>query len=223
VYRRLAIIASFLVIFWTLVACSRAPSDENAEASPAASSSENADASPAPGVFASKQTTLPAGTVVTVRLGHAVGSKISTSGDHFSATVAQPVQLAGKTVVPAGAEASGRVVEAVPQGRFKGAAVLRLVLESVTVNGEARDVKTSSVSRSLKGKGKRTATLIGGGAGAGALIGGLAGGGKGALIGAAAGAGAGTAGAAYTGNKEIVLPAESILSFTLTEPITIKM
>jgi hypothetical protein len=111
----------------------------------------------------------------------------------------------------------------VPQGRFKGASVLRLVLESVTVNGEVRDVKTSSVSRSLKGKGKRTATLIGGGAGAGALIGGLAGGGKGALIGAAAGAGAGTAGAAYTGNKEIVLPAESILSFTLTEPITIKM
>jgi hypothetical protein len=73
--------------------------------------------------------------------------------------------------VPAGAEASGRVVEAVPQGRFKGAAVLRLVLESVTVNGEARDVKTGPVSRSLKGKGKRTATLIGGGSGAGALIG----------------------------------------------------
>lgn len=223
-YRRLAIIASFLVIFWTLVACSRAPSaGENAEASPAAPSAENAEASPGRSVFASKQTTLPAGTVVTVRLGQSVGSKISSSGDHFSATVAKPVQVGGKTVVPAGAEASGRVVEAVPQGRFKGASVLRLVLESVTVNGEVRDVKTSSVSRSLKGKGKRTATLIGGGAGAGALIGGLAGGGKGALIGAAAGAGAGTAGAAYTGNKEIVLPAESILSFTLTEPITIKM
>jgi hypothetical protein len=223
VYRRLAIIASFLVIFWTLVACSRAPSSENAEASPAAPSAENAEALPGRSLFASKQTTLPAGTVVTVRLGQSVGSKISSSGDYFSATVAKPVQVGGKTVVPAGAEASGRVVEAVAQGRFKGAAVLRLVLESVTVNGEARDVKTSSVSRSLKGKGKRTATLIGGGAGAGALIGGLAGGGKGALIGAAAGAGAGTAGAAYTGNKEIVLPAESILSFTLTEPITIKM
>jgi hypothetical protein len=55
------------------------------------------------------------------------------------------------------------------------------------------------------------------------VIGGLAGGGKGALIGAAAGAGAGTAGAAYTGNKEIVLPAESTLSFKLAEPLTVKM
>ena len=84
-YRRLAIIASFPVIFWTLVACSRAPSGENAEASPAAPSAENAEASPERSVFASKQTTLPAGTIVTVRLGQSVGSKISSSGDHFSA------------------------------------------------------------------------------------------------------------------------------------------
>ena len=84
-------------------------------------------------------------------------------------------------------------------------------------------MQPSTVSRSLKGKGKRTATFIGGGAGGGALIGGLAGGGKGALIGAALGAGAGTAGAAYTGEKEIVLPAESVLSFKLAEPLTVKM
>ena len=89
---------------------------------------------------------------------------------------------------------------------------LRLVLETVTIDEDSYDVQTSSVSRYQKGKGKRTATLIGGGAGGGALIGGLAGGGKGALIGAALGAGAGTAGAAYTGEKEIVLPAESMPS-----------
>jgi len=152
-----------------------------------------------------------------------LGSKLSANGDQFNATVARPVEVDGKVVVPAGTEALGKVVEAVPQGRFKGAAVLRLVLQSVTVKGEAYDVKTSSVSRYLKGKGKRTATLIGGGAGGGALIGGLAGGGKGALIGAALGAGAGTAGAAYTGEKEIVLPAESTLSFKLTQPVTVKM
>ena len=97
------------------------------------------------------------------------------------------------------------------------------MLETITVNDDSYDVKTSSVSQYLKGKGKRTAAFIGGGAGGGALIGGLAGGGKGALIGAALGAGAGTAGAAYTGGKEIVLPAESSLSFKLTQPLVVKM
>ncbi len=64
--------------------------------------------------------------------------------------------------------------------------------------------------------------MVGGGAGLGALIGGLAGGGKGAAIGAVAGAGAGTAGTAYTANKEIVLPAESAVSFTLRQPLKFK-
>ncbi len=211
VYRRLALFNSLLLFIWTSVACSSKPAGENL------------DVSATSHIFGSKQVTLPAGAVVTVRLASAVGSKLSATGDHFSATVARPVEVDGKVVVPAGAEALGKVVEAVPQGRFKGAAVLSLVLESVTVNGAAYDVKTRSVSRYLKGKGKRTATLIGGGAGGGALIGGLAGGGKGALIGAAVGAGAGTAGAAYTGNKEIVLPAESTLSFKLSQPLTVKM
>ena len=134
-----------------------------------------------------------------------------------------PVASDGKVVLPKGAEVLGKVAQAVPQGRFKGAAELRLVLETVRLNNDSYDVQTSSVSRSLKGKWKHTATFIGGGAGGGALIGGLAGGGKGALIGAALGAGAGTAGAAYTGEKEIVLPAESALSFKLTEPLTIKL
>jgi hypothetical protein len=208
---RVALFTSLLLFFWGAVACSTKPAGDNTGASATSH------------IFGSKQVALPAGTVVTVRLASAVGSKLSATGDHFSATVAQPVEVDGKVVVSVGAEALGKVVEAVPQGRFKGAAVLRLVLQSVTVNGDSYDVKTSSVSHYLKGKGKRTATFIGGGAGGGALIGALAGGGKGALIGAALGAGAGTAGAAYTGEKEIVLPAESVLSFKLAEPITVKM
>jgi hypothetical protein len=211
--RCLVLYSFLLLLLFASVACSTKPAGENTEASATSSTSTSGG----------KQVALPAGTVVTVRLVNAVGSKISAEGEHFSATVATPVQLDGKVVVHAGAQALGRVVQAVPQGRFKGAAVLRLVLESVSVNGDSYDVQTSSVSRYQKGKGKRTATFIGGGAGGGALIGGLAGGGKGALIGAALGAGAGTAGAAYTGEKEIVLPAESALSFKLSEPLTIKM
>ena len=161
------------------------------------------------------------GTVIPVRLAETVGSKISQTGQSFEATVAEPVYVNQKIAIPKGASAKGTVVEAVPLGRFKGGARLELRLDSVTVNDRSYDVQTASVSRSLKGKGKRTATMIGGGAGVGALIGGLAGGGKGAAIGAAAGAGAGTAGAAFTGNKDITFPAESVLSFKLLQPLDV--
>ena len=115
--RRLALHSFLLLLLLASVACSTKPAGENAEASATSSTS------------GSKQVALPAGTVVTVRLSSAVGSKISAQGDHFSATVATPVEVDGKVVLPAGAEVLGKVVEAVPQGRFKGAAVLRLVLE----------------------------------------------------------------------------------------------
>jgi hypothetical protein len=216
VHRRFAVIASLLISICLSIGCSTRPG-------PSDEASDTSAPHKASSWFGKKEVTVRAGTVITVRLANAVGSKLSNSGEQFNASVATPVEVDGKVVVPSGAEASGKVVQAVPLGRFKGGAVLKLALDSVTVNGDSYDVRTSSVSRYLKGKGKRTAAMIGGGAGGGALIGGLAGGGKGALIGAALGAGAGTAGAAYTGNKEIVMPAESTLSFKLSEPLTVKM
>jgi hypothetical protein len=169
-----------------------------------------------------KPIVVPVGTVLTVRLGQAVGSKISQSGQTFTATLAAPVEVDGKTVIPSGAEASGTVVTAQAAGKFKGASLLQLRLDSITVQGRQHSVQTSSVEQSQKGKGKRTAVLAGGGAGLGALIGGLAGGGKGAVIGALAGGGAGTAGAAYTGKADVTIPAESALSFKLEAPLEIR-
>ncbi|HYA24667.1 MAG TPA: hypothetical protein VEF05_10940 [Terriglobales bacterium] len=166
--------------------------------------------------------TIPEGTSLTVRLGEAVGSKISQPGQSFSATLADAVEVGGKTVIPAGAAATGTVVDAKPLGRFKGGALLSLQLTSITVHGTEHQIQTSAVSQTEKGKGKRTAVLAGGGAGLGALIGGLTGGGKGAAIGAAAGAGAGGAGAAFTGNKEIVMPAESAVTFKLSQSLEVK-
>jgi hypothetical protein len=128
----------------------------------------------------------------------------------------------GKTAIPSGTAVSGTVTDAKPLGRFAGGASLSLKLDSINLNGTERAIQTAAVTQTEKGKGKRTAVMAGGGAALGALIGGLAGGGKGAAIGAVAGGGAGTGGAAFTGNKDIVLPAESALSFTLSQPIEIQ-
>ena len=166
--------------------------------------------------------TVPAGKVLTVRLADAVGSKISQPGQSFSGSLVRAVEVNGEEAIPVGAKVSGEVVDAKPLGRFAGGALLQLRLDSVTINGEPTPVQTATFTQTLKGKGKRTAVMAGGGAGLGALIGGLAGGGKGAAIGAAAGAGAGTAGTAFTGNKEIELPAESAVAFTLKSPLKVR-
>jgi hypothetical protein len=180
------------------------------------------DAKPMEAKLAEQHLVVPAGTALTVRLAQQLSSKDNKAGDSFTATLAQAVVADGKTLIPEGTTVSGKVAEAVPSGRFAGGAVLHLTLDSITLNGHQQPIQTSSFVEVGKGKGTRTAEMVGGGAGVGALIGGLAGGGKGAAIGAIAGAGAGTAGAGLTGNKDIVLPAEAALSFKLEQALEIK-
>jgi hypothetical protein len=131
------------------------------------------------------------------------------------------VSVGGQTALPKGADVSGAVVAAKEQGKIHGAGELDLTLTAVTANGHNYPIKTSVVANTAKGKGKRTAATTGGGAAGGALIGGLAGGGKGAGIGALVGGGAGLVGGAMTGNKPIEIPAETVLSFTLSAPLTL--
>jgi len=125
-------------------------------------------------------------------------------------------------IIPKGARATGTVLDAKSAGRFKGNAELTVALSSVTVKGKQYRVKTTEVTQSGKGRGKRTAVGAGGGAVVGGLIGALAGHGKGAAIGAAAGAGAGTAGTAMTGERDITINSESKLSFKLENALEIE-
>ena len=164
---------------------------------------------------------VPAGTVLTVRTEQALGSKTSQTGQTFLATLAQPVSVGGRPALATGATVSGTVVTAKAKGKIKGEGQLDLALSSITVGGHTYQIQTNVLSSTEKGKGKRTAVATGGGAAGGALIGGIAGGGKGAAIGAGVGAAAGLLGGAFTGNKQIEVPAESALSFTLAEPLTL--
>ena len=169
-----------------------------------------------------KPLVVPAESVIVVVLDQTISSKTSRSGDRFSATVESPIEVEGKVAIPKGARAEGVVNEAKAAGRFKGGAVLSLTLTSVEVNGKNHEIQTSGATMSSKGKGKRTAAMVGGGAAGGAAIGAVAGGGKGAAIGALIGAAAGTGGAGLTGNRDITLAAETTLDFKLLQPVTIR-
>jgi hypothetical protein len=150
--------------------------------------------------------TLPDNTAIHVTLNQAVTSDQNRPGDHFEATVSEPITVADKTIIPRGAPVEGLVVDAHHSGRLMGRARLQLALEAVTVNGRTYDIRTSAHPK-IGGKHKnRNLVLIGGGAGGGALIGAIAAGGEGALIGGPIGAGAGTAAAFITGKKNVRLP-----------------
>ena len=161
--------------------------------------------------FADAQS-IPAGTRVEVRLGSTISSGSAQAGQAFDGTLARDVVVNGSTVAKAGDPVRGKVTSAKSSGRLHAPGYVTLRLTQVA----GQSVRTGPVSRKGKGHTKSNVTKIGGGAAAGALIGGLIGGGKGAAIGAGAGAAGGTGVAAATGKEEAVIPAESVLSFTVS-------
>ncbi len=151
-----------------------------------------------------------------------ISAKSAEAGQTFQAVLAQPVSYHGKTAIPSGATVTGAVVAAKQGGKIKGESNLALQLTSVRVRGVSYPIVTSQYVQQQKGKGGRTAKMGVGGAAGGAIIGGIAGGGKGAAIGSLVGGGAGVAGSAMTGNKELTIPAESVLQFKLAQPVELR-
>jgi len=221
--RRFVLLFGFAAFLSVLISGCQKPADQ--QSGPDANSSPSVTESAKTAVkraLEPKPLVVPADSVITVVLDQTLSSKASASGDKFSATVESPVEVEGKVAIPKGARAQGVVKDAKSAGRFKGGATLSLQLTSITVGRKDYELQTSDATMSSKGKGKRTATMVGGGTAGGASIGAIAGGGKGAAIGALIGAAAGTGGAGLTGNRDITLAAETALDFKLVQPVSIK-
>jgi hypothetical protein len=165
--------------------------------------------------------TIPDGTPVEIRLTESLGSARSVTGQSFAATLDAPIVVDNAVVVVRGANVTGRVLYAKRSGRLKGPAELSVTLTSLEVGGQDYRIVTSHKSWRGKSHKKRNLAWIGGGAGAGSLVGVAAGGGVGAAIGAGVGAGGGTVTAFVTGRKDIVLPSETRLYFVLRRPVNV--
>jgi hypothetical protein len=164
---------------------------------------------------------IPAGTNMAIRINQHISVKTTPAGSRFTGEIAEPIAVNDRVIVPRGTPVGGVVEESHKRGHFKGASILQLRLTSMTLNGTEYPLETGAFTRTKKGKGKRSAAWIGGGTGAGMLIGGLATGGVGLLVGGLSGAGAGTAVAGLTGNKDIDLPAESLVRFRLADDLSV--
>jgi len=162
----------------------------------------------------------PAGTTFAVRANEQVNS--ADPGKTYSAEVAQDiVDQNGKMLVPKGSPAELAVVQT-DSGGVTGTRTMQLALRSVTVNGRRMNV-TSDVTEERGGEGigrnRRTAESVGGGALLGTLLGAIVGGGSGAVAGAAIGAAGGATAQVLTRGSEIRVPAETVLTFRLDQPL----
>ena len=165
--------------------------------------------------------TLPSGTVFTVRTIDSIDSSTTQPGHLFRGSLDAPVLLEGNLVVPKGLNMNLKLIKASTASGLNGSSELTVSLDSFTYQGKTYRISSSDVQQKGESRGKRSAAVIGGGAVLGAIIGGLAGGGKGAAIGAGVGGAGGTAVQATTHGKEVRIPSETHLDFTLHDPLDV--
>ena len=194
--------------------------DENPAPAPAA------QAAPAPQPrppAPPRKVTVPSGTSMAIRLLDPIDSEKAQPGQTFRATLDAPLPSDGDVAVPSGYDLKGHVVDVKSAGKFAGQSLLVLELDSISVGGRLYGVEADPYRRQGSNRTTNTAKKVGAGAVIGAIIGGIAGGGKGAGIGAAAGGGVGGGVQAAGKGQQIILPSETVLSFTLRSPLTVTL
>jgi len=209
-----------------------APAEQNPKSTPADRSETpkaaaripqaETPAAKAPIAPAVQTVTIPADTMLTVAMIDAVGTDTNKAGDMFSASLAEPVVVNGKTVLPKGMKVRGRIETLEEPGRVKGKASISLVLTQLVRNGKTYAIATHPFTAQAESETKKNALKVGGGAALGALVGAIAGGKKGAAVGAAVGGGAGTTAVLVTKGSQMRIDSETKINFILKDDIDIK-
>jgi hypothetical protein len=168
-----------------------------------------------------KRITVPAGTRILIRMIDSIDSSKQKAGFRFTASLETNLQAEDVVVAPRGTTVYGKLVSAESAGKMKGSSELSLELTDIMINNSTYPLLTSTYEIKGKGEGSNTAKKVIGGAGLGALIGGIAGGGKGAGIGALIGGAGGTAVAASKKGQQLSIPSETLLEFRLEQPVAL--
>jgi hypothetical protein len=190
--------------------------DTPVESAPSPSAPATPEAQPVP-----RKVTIPSGTTLAIRLVDSIDSETAQPGHAFRATLDSPLTVDGDTAIPSGYSVEGHIVDVKSAGKFAGQSLLVLQLDRIAVGSKSYNLQASQYKRQGNSRTRNTVKKVGGGTVLGALIGGIAGGGKGAGIGALAGGALGGGVQAATKGQQINLPSESVLTFTLQEPLTV--
>ena len=194
------------------------------EPAPTESAAATAPAPPAaPPPPAFRNITIPAETVIPIRITQTLDSATTQQGDTFTGTIATDVLIDNMAVLRQGTPVSGRVSAVQEAAHYKGNSLLTVELTSINRSGERLPVTTDPYSVQGKGRGTNTAEKVGGGAAVGAILGGILGGGKGAAIGAAAGGGVGAGANTVTRGQQVQIPSETLIRFQLNSPLALRV
>lgn len=209
-----------------LAGCSKAPETAANPATAPGSEVKVTGVAPEPAkviVPVKKTVSVPSGTAIKIRTDSAISTKSAQTGDEFTGILSEALKVDGKEVAPRGAAVKGVVANSDDGGRVKGVASLSLRLKTISIDGTAVPVETGLVVKNAPATKKKDAIKVGIGAGVGAVVGAIAGGGKGAAVGAATGGAAGTGVVLATHGDPAVVGAESLLTFRLAAPVSVKV
>jgi len=162
--------------------------------------------------------TVPGGTTILVQMVDTLDTSYTKTGIVFAATLSTNLLANGVVVARKGTPVYGLVIEAISAGRASGKSQMQLQLTQIVISGNPVPIMTDTFDSEGKSSGRRSFRRLFGGAGLGAAIGAIAGN---AGMGAAIGAVVGAAGTVVQKGDQIQILSETLLQFTLQQPLTL--